>query len=304
LGMTLLGLGEINPSEEAFSEVLTDDSEEVSSGVRGDAANNLALIYWKRGQYGKASEMLKTALGYRREGRDRFGTAATLMNLGIVEEHMGLYEQARESYLNAQKLMEQLEYAQGLVAVHTNIGNMEYKCRHYHKAQEHNTRALLLAKKTEDIRSEAIACENVALGYAALGDMKQAEAHFAKGLKLAEKLEDPERIASIRLGQIEIALEKATDGKSLEIPFQWLDEMRESEFAELVPRALRLTALAYERDGKTDRAFGKYQESLTSAEKMGNRFEAQESLLAMVEFCRKHRQTDTESYEQRLAAIG
>ena len=141
------------------------------------------------------------------------------------------------------------------------------------------------------------------MGFTALGKTESAKEHFEKAMQIAQQLNDPERMLSVRLGQVDLSLQNhdvKPDSKTIRRLFE---EVEESEYADLMPRAQRCVARIVEREGSVEEALKTYQAAVDSAENLKNQYERQQSLLAMIEFCRRHNRKEQVEYERRLAKI-
>jgi hypothetical protein len=169
-----------------------------------------------------------------------------------------------------------------MTSVYANLGNLCLNAGRGAEALECSAHALMIAEEIGDRRSAAIAMENLSLSHLGLGRHEDARHWLKKGQTLARRLGDQERIFSLRLVGIEIALAAgggARVGRLIQQAEALLDQ---GGFEAERPRFLRLCAQFQIKKGDRASARAIRDEGLRVARKQHNRIE-ENRLLALEE---------------------
>jgi len=277
LGYAAWGIGDHPEARRHYSVALQISLPPHALGIHADARNNLALIEWRAGRLDKSLDHFRESLRLWRRLGNRFGVAATLMNVGIIEENRGRYAHARRAYAKALDLAEKIHFAQAQTACLSNLGNLALCQGRAVEAMEHNARSLEVARSIQDRRSEAIALENLALGDLMLHRQDEAGKTLAEARALARGLGDRERSLSLDLVEIEMLL----DRRSNRFPRKKLRNLiarsravlRENGYVAEKPRLLRLELRAALAGGESGTIRDLYEKALAECRRQGNRVE-------------------------------
>lgn len=245
LGICRLGRGDHKHARSEFEKTRSLKIGKANPKLMGDAVNNLALLAWKSGDLPGAGKAFREARGLYAKAGDRFGIAATTMNLGIIEEERGRYRSAETLYRAALESAEPLAYNPAVSAIHANLSSLALAEERFVEAMDHAARAADVAAKIGDRRGEAIALENLALAQGSLGQFRESRAALDRAGRIARAIGDRERLLSLDLALVEISLLSGSlDGtwKRIEAAARVLER---GEFAAERPRCLRLTAHAH-----------------------------------------------------------
>jgi len=103
--------------------------------------NNIATLYYDRGDYKKAEEFLKKALVAFELAGDLRGSGQVLINLGDLYRKMGKYDLAREKLEEGIKRLERVGDVYMTAAGYETLGILEKRLGRYEKALEFFKRA-------------------------------------------------------------------------------------------------------------------------------------------------------------------
>lgn len=245
------------------------------AAMEADTRNNLALLEWKAGRLEESLEHFGSALRLWRKLGNRFGIAATQMNIGIAHENLGRHAEAKRHYLCALEMTQQTRFVAMQAATLANLGNLCLVRGKWNEAMDYNARSIELARAIGDRRSEAIALENLALGNLGLARFKEAADALREGRKIARKIKDNERLFSLDLVEIELALAKPTRGSTslrmveakLAAACHALDKFG---YAAELPRLLRLQLQAHILAQEPGKARGALAQALRECDNQRN----------------------------------
>lgn len=274
LGECMLNQGRLAVARRLFRRVTrTPRIVRLKPETLADAHNNLALIALREGKLGEAEEEFRRAVALYRKINNRFGTAATTMNLGIVLENTGKYKQAERAYRDSLQLAERIYFQVIQTAAHANLANLALARNDGMTALSHSSRSLELANASGDPRSAAIALENIALSQLVLGDFEESRRAMEQGLAVAAELGDAERTASLRMLECELDLRRgASNGVPtlLESVDATIDRLG---MAGERPRLLRLRGMLAVAQDDSSRAAALLQQAVAEARRQGNQTE-------------------------------
>jgi tetratricopeptide (TPR) repeat protein len=176
-GLLLYEKGDLDQAQACFEEVLelatrTGDQELIASEF-----HNLGSIAWTRGRLQEARELLQKARDIQQVSQNLHGEAETLNSLGLVEEGLGHWGQAIETYQLALVKMEQVGDFYGQSQVLVNLGNV-YSLRHeIDRALSYLEQAYEIAKELGNPRLQG-------QSLTALGDAYQINGELEKAIEV------------------------------------------------------------------------------------------------------------------------
>ncbi len=282
LGGCAWGRGEFQKAKDHYEKVARMRLGKRGVDLSADAHNNLALLEWKAGRLDAAERLLSSTLELRQASGNKYGIALTLVNLGIVQENTGHWEAAERTYREALEVAERIQSRQVMTSVHANLGNLHLNAGRAAEALECSARALSIAEEIGDRRSAAIAMENLSLSHLGLGRHEDARHWLKKGQTVARRLKDKERIFSLRLVAIEIALSTGGAVRVDRLIRQAEELLDQGSFEAERPRFLRICAQFQIQKGNRAGARELRDEGLRVARKQHNRAE-EKRLLALEE---------------------
>jgi CHAT domain-containing protein/Tfp pilus assembly protein PilF len=153
-------------------------------------ANDLAMLYWKLGQYDKAESLFQRSLQIieDRQGNDHPDVAIPLNNLAMVYQSQGQYDKAEPLYRRSLRIMEagrgkdHPDVATSL----NNLAHLYWDMGRYDQAEPLYRRSLQIreAARPRDGAAVAQSLNNLAMLYQAQGDYDKAETLLQRGLQI------------------------------------------------------------------------------------------------------------------------
>ncbi|GAA5029823.1 hypothetical protein GCM10011506_18400 [Marivirga lumbricoides] len=227
--------------------------------VKNDSLNNLALDYWRSGDYQKSLNIINIA--YKRAEKEENDTelAKILNTLGLVQWRLGNNEDAMSSYSIAGNIAAKLNMTRLLGLTHTNRGLILKEQGDYESAFMHNNRAIQLFRTEHEYRDLGIALNNQGQIFKNKQLNDSAKSYYLEALRHYEKADykDGEAATYYNLSDIYLrernqALALNAIQKSLRLSLQIERKIRISE-------AYQKLSEVYEAFNKTDSALKYYK---------------------------------------------
>jgi diguanylate cyclase (GGDEF)-like protein len=186
-----LGLLDLRRSVTLYEK--TDNPEHSRTAVNG-----IASIYNRMGDYAQAQQYFEQAAKAQLAAGMQREAMVTMYNLGRTREHLGLWDDARATYLQAMGLARSIGYSRGEAYVHRGLASVHNARGEWRQALERLADAEQLAAGTPDARLQA----QLALvrGVALRGLKRPAESIAVLNGALAAfaKAEAPAEVAATR----------------------------------------------------------------------------------------------------------
>jgi tetratricopeptide (TPR) repeat protein len=125
------------------------------------ALANLAVVWWRWGNYDRAADTCREALAAFEAIGDRAGMARMLTNLGAVYWQQGRYEEAAASSRQAVTRFVDLGDQRGEARALDNLGSVLHRQGRDELAAEHHEQALTILREIGDRAGEAQALTNL-----------------------------------------------------------------------------------------------------------------------------------------------
>jgi CHAT domain-containing protein len=241
---------------------------------RGQALNNLGVVYSNQGDFENALLSLQQSLTLK-DAKDLAGRAVTLNNIGNLFMEQAEYERAIEYHRQALALRELEKEADGQASVLGNLGNDYYRQGNYRLALDYYQQALPLRDAADRLWHGGI-LNNIGNIYRYQGDFELALDYYQRGLAIAkEELPQAARIKN-NIGTVYI----------LRRQFAQAEALLQESLAQRSPEDLdgrasvlnNLGAVAQER-GELARAQTYFQQSLQLREAFNQPLLIAESLI-------------------------
>lgn len=159
---------------------------------------NLGSIYYTWGDNYLAIEYTLRALKIAEEQGDKMRLATLLMNIGnIYSEQAGSLDTARNYYIHALKIGEEIAYMDLLGLGSINLGEVYYKLGEYDSAQYYFEKALLIVSSNSEIASSLSSIGRI---YSTRGEYQTAIKYHQDALKIAREENAPLETTKILLG--------------------------------------------------------------------------------------------------------
>jgi tetratricopeptide (TPR) repeat protein len=150
----------------------------------------VAQIERRLGKPDAAIGAYKEALQLQREIGDKRGIGSTLINLGLVHEGRGAYEDALALYKESLQLQRDTNNERSEALCLNNIGNIYLFKGQYGDAQTNFERALQIRERLNVPADTAVTLHNLAETSKNLGRFDQSQAYYLRALELYRKAGD------------------------------------------------------------------------------------------------------------------
>jgi tetratricopeptide (TPR) repeat protein len=190
-----------------------------------EAMRGLGYIFWRKGNYEKAMELFREAIGKLEAGtkdqarstdaQDRLSEA--LIEVANVLSERGVNERALEYYSKALKLLTHLRKHDQISRVHNNIGHTFLAASELDRSMREFEQAARSARRAKDPRMLVWALLNMAEVHARKRDPKVARKLFEEAVEANEQVKDSVADAKVHftLGHI-LFCEGQVDGSKKE----------------------------------------------------------------------------------------
>lgn len=195
LGSVFELLGQYEPAEKCFTEMLRHAWILVHRGKAGAAMNKIGRLYRARGDGPAAAAFLNRAMAIFKTAGDEKGVAACLGDLGELARRQGSYDRAFELVDSALELQRKLGNTPSVAVCLHGLGHIEAARASYKKAEIYLREALVLRQQADDKGGMAQTLSTLAIVLFSRGDIDEAIAHWQAALQLAEEVGDRRMVA-------------------------------------------------------------------------------------------------------------
>ena len=291
LNQKIVGLAEDNLKKES----LTNSEKKIFKKALSLALNSLGIIFYNKGDNGKAIHYYSRSLKLREEIADKKGIAATLNNMGIVLQDQGENAKAIDYYTRSLKTNEEIGDKAGEANTLSNIGRIYGGQGDMVKAIEYQTRSLKIRESIGDKRGMAISYNIIGSIYSDQGNDGKAMEYYSDDLKISEEIGDKNKIA-LALGNIGLVFKKQEDNvKALDYLTRSLNMFEEMGNKKWEATLLNYIGDVYRKKGEIEKAIDVYKKALYIAQAAGLVNTTRESSLAL-----SHSYKITGNYKEAL----
>ncbi|WP_430408980.1 tetratricopeptide repeat protein [Kordia sp.] len=179
---------------------------------KGDAYNNLGVLYQRLGVIDSSLANYAKALDYRIKVNDSTSIAKSYNNLASLYRHKGAYQKALDFYFKALSIYKSYELQKETSDALNGIGLLYKNLDDYDKALSYLEESYEYRKKLKNPRLIASSINNIATIYYEKEDYTQAKTYYQNYLEFALKIGDKRGLAGAysNLGNIN-ASEKKTE---------------------------------------------------------------------------------------------
>lgn len=135
--MEAIDLMEETRSTSGVTWLQTDDISEWALENIPDGTLQLGLTLVEKGHWKRGLETLKLALTQFRELGDIDGKARTFLEMGAVQMMFGDYEDARLSFLDAERFFKKIGKQDGIALAQLKLGTLALEIYQYEEARKH-----------------------------------------------------------------------------------------------------------------------------------------------------------------------
>jgi tetratricopeptide (TPR) repeat protein len=230
--------------------------------------NNLAIVYYTQGDIPKAIDYFQKSLKMREATNDQRSIAGSLNNLGAVYKNQGNVFKALDYYGRSLTISEKLGNTKGVASCLTNIGIIYQEQGDIKKAYECFTKSLKIHEANKDKSGISILLGFIAICYANKTNIEKALMYNEQSLKLKEELEDKSGIAEILDNIGNCYNIKGNITLALNYHKKALKMYEEIEYTQGVAGSLNYLGELYYKEKNHQQAIECFSKSLTIANKL------------------------------------
>lgn len=145
--------------------------------------NNIGLINYFKGNFGKALENYSSSLKLAEELNDKVSIARAHHNLGMVYGRWERFDQLFEHYTVALKIYEDLKNQEGIAAISNNMGVVYSRLEQYDKALTYYRKAYFAYKELGDRKNMASISTNLGCLFVYLKENHRAMEYFNEAVE-------------------------------------------------------------------------------------------------------------------------
>jgi len=158
---------------------------------------NLGLIYYTRGELGKAEEMFRKGLEIDEKIGRREGMASDYGNLGLIYKTRGELGKAEEMHLKSLEIEKELGRREGMASKYGNLGLIYRRRGELGKAEEMYKKSLAISEAQGMVELTANQYGNLGAVYAARGDKGKAREYWGEALGLYKRIGIPDMVKKV-----------------------------------------------------------------------------------------------------------
>ena len=158
--------------------------------ILGEAYRNIGLCFFLKGKMQESLNWLGEALNIIRTINDQKNEAVINLELGLAYENLGEYTLSKNKYLSALSYWEQVENPVWLSNLLNNLGVLEQMMGNYEGAIQSFDRSLDYARSCNYIRMEAYVLTGIADLYAELQADEQSLKIYQMAAEIADRAEE------------------------------------------------------------------------------------------------------------------
>jgi ATP/maltotriose-dependent transcriptional regulator MalT/DNA-binding SARP family transcriptional activator len=160
------------------------------SKIKGDALRCIGLCIYHKGKLRQALTWLQKAYDVMHELKDPRKEAEIQMEIGIIYENIGQYNQAKDAYTSALEYWKQTENLVNESILLNNLGVLQQMMGNYEEASESFKKALEFARTSNYTRIEAFILTGIGDMYTELQADEQAADAFNLAASIAERIQE------------------------------------------------------------------------------------------------------------------
>ena len=253
-------------SEKAVREERKSSSPRMD--VLASELNQAGSYYYLVGQYDKAIEYYKEALGIDEGLENEAGIARDLNSLGMAYNSWDKYEKAINCFEEALEINRKLGMDADAAVSLNNIGLVYDSWGHYDRAIAYYEEALVIDKKLENDAGIAISLNNIGMVYSAWGKYDKAITCFEESLAMNNSLGQDDQVA-VTLNNIGYVYDsRGQYDKAIEYYEKALVIDRRLGREASIAEDLNNIGMVYDSYGLYDKAITYFEEALSENERM------------------------------------
>jgi len=273
-----------------------------------DYENHPYPMSWIAKAYFEQGEYVSAEIWYHRcedasDISDPNGASMAIYGLASIEMKKGDYDQAREKFERAQKILNQIGDLSGEAYVLHSLAQIDLEKADYGLAREKFKNVLEIRQQIGDRAGEAATLHSLAMIDLKKGNYDQAHANFKKALEIRQQIGDHVGEGATLHALASIDLRKGDYGQARE-KFKNVLKIRQ-QIGDRAGEAATLHSLAMIdlNRGNYDQARENFKKALEFAQKAGDRFSEASDLhgLASIDLNEGNHDSAREKFEKALA---
>ncbi len=262
------------------------------------ALNSQGTAHYMMDNYAKAIEYYYHSLKIKEAINDTLGMAATLNNIGMINDDQGLRKEAIDNYTKAMEFAKSLlknsndpNIEESLVSSYNNLGTL-YTESDPELALVYFIKMINITSKLGLVREQAYAFNNMGNIYSDRGDKENALAYYQEGLTTLEKIGDQGGIIDGLNNLGILYFEQGDYQKAISYAKKALDKAEKDELNSGISDAAEILYECYKSLGNHQKALRLYELHIQHRDSLKNELSKQELI----------RQSYKYEYEKRAAA--
>ncbi|MBP7653502.1 tetratricopeptide repeat protein, partial [Candidatus Dependentiae bacterium] len=165
--------------------------------ILGEQYSRLGKIYYLRlNDYIKSEEYFRKSLEYYEEKKDYEKVSRTLIDIGLVLEQLGKFNESRDMYGKALNIVNEKKITYMIPEIYQNFGNTFWYEGDYKQAFDYSFKSADMAKKNEDEQQLYISYNTLGLIYWTLNNYDKAIYYFNLSVSISKKLKKYNDVSS------------------------------------------------------------------------------------------------------------
>lgn len=217
-----------------------------------DLLNLQGNLYWKLGQFERASSTLEQALSLFRSIGRTVSMASAANNIGNVRASSNQHLKALESFQQGLEWVNQLPPAEGLrmrASLLSNIGESLVALGRFDEAEPYLLSSLEVERELNEPRDLAFSYTSLGNLYAAIGDPMRSRAYHENALEIQLKLEDQWASTITRLRLAEALLANSQPDLALGVLTEGFDAAKALRSDSMLQEYTNLLRIAHSTTG-------------------------------------------------------
>ncbi|MGK7389093.1 MAG: tetratricopeptide repeat protein [Candidatus Cyclobacteriaceae bacterium M2_1C_046] len=230
------------------------------------ARNTQGTSFYMMGNYARAVDYFYQSLKIKEEINDLKGIAATLNNIGMVNDEQGDHKKAIENYSQAvEHIMSIPEYEkkpdilQVLVASYHNLGALFLNVKDYEEALEYFNKTLQLTEQLELKRERAYTYSNLGNMYFDKKEYATSMSYYRKAYEILGSIKDESGKVDALLNFSMIFIQQGNYHQAIEYGKQALSVAKQNNFNRELMEASEILYTSYKNLGNTTKALEMFE---------------------------------------------
>ncbi len=157
----------------------------------------LGTVHFSANNSSMAAKLYRQAINLSTSIKDSFLVSKGLLNLGMILNNQGKFDEAIHNYFTAERIFERFKDKKGIAICRLSIGNIYRRQNSYEKAIENYNNALNLFKEINDKRGECACYNNLGISYAYIDDYNKSLKFYNKALEIYQEQGNERDVAMV-----------------------------------------------------------------------------------------------------------